>query len=66
MEARHVRVEVRKEDVLLGETGIGTTVKPDEDPDAALAEVIDEHHLLDEALAKARIALPPLLAAPAA
>lgn len=66
IEARYVHVEVRKAGVLLGDAGLGTTLSPDEDPDAAMAEVIDEYGLLDEAIAKARARLPLLLAALAA
>ena len=66
LDARYVQVEVRKAGVLLADAGISTTFSPDEDPDAAMAEVIDEYALLDEAIAKARAALPPLLAALAA
>lgn len=66
LQARYVRVEIRKAGVLLGDAGIGTTFHPDEDPDAATAEVIDEYGLLDEAIAQARAALPPLIAALAA
>ncbi|GAB3162122.1 hypothetical protein GCM10027258_80510 [Amycolatopsis stemonae] len=66
LEARYVRVEVRKAGVLLGDAGTPTVFSPDEDPDAAMAEVIDEYALLDEAIAQARAALPPLLAALAA
>ncbi|MFI6029494.1 hypothetical protein [Amycolatopsis magusensis] len=66
LEARYVRVEVRKAGVLLGDVGIGITFIPGDDPDAALAEHIGEYGLLDEAIAQARAALPPLLAALAA
>ncbi|HET6285711.1 MAG TPA: hypothetical protein VFG15_03035 [Amycolatopsis sp.] len=66
LEARYIRVKVYKAGVLLGEAGIGTTFSPGEDPDAAMAEVIDEYGLLDEAIADAREVIPPLLAALAA
>lgn len=66
LQARYVRVEVRKAGVTLGEAGLGTTFTPDEDPTTAMAEVIDEYGLLDEAIAQARAALPPLIAALAA
>lgn len=63
LQKRYVRVEVRKAGVLLGEAGAGTTFSPDEDLDAAMAEVIDDCALLDEAITQARAAVLPLIAA---
>lgn len=63
LEARYVRVEVRKAGVLLGEAGTDTVVKPDDDLDTTIADTVVEHHLLDEAIEMARAAVLPLIAA---
>lgn len=63
LDARYIRVEVRKAGVLLGLAGLATTVGPDEDLDMVMAEVINDHALLDEAITEARAALPALITA---
>ncbi|SDD55739.1 hypothetical protein [Actinokineospora iranica] len=63
LKARYVRVEVRKAGVLLGDAGIETWLREDEDPRVAMAAVIADHGLFDDALAEARRALPLLIEA---
>ncbi len=45
---------------------MGTDLAADTDPDDAIAEIVREYGLAEEAAAQARAALPPLIAALAA
>jgi hypothetical protein len=66
LDHRIILVEARKAGVLLGVAHIGTDLAADTDPDDAIAEIVSEHGLAEEAVAQARAALPPLIAALAA
>ena len=66
LEHRVICVEARKAGVLLGTAVMGTELAPDTELDDEIAALIDDYGLVDDAVAQARAALPPLIAALAA